>query len=623
MKKYFKTLYLLVTISVLILFAFEQSLAQNYYKFAWLSDLHIGAPKADEDLLNVVNDINNRKETDLVIVTGDIAEKGRSQELEYSQQILDQLKIPYFIIPGNHDTKWSESGCNMFKELWGDDKFAYEYRGVTHIGMNSGVPWRGGGGHIAREELPWLDSILNQIPPGNEIIFYVHHPLDGDVDNWFEATNRLREYNIKAVLVGHGHSNKLMNFNGIPSAMGRSTLSKDKNWGYTVVENKPDSLLFYEINAASPPISGVNIPKYWGGISKTEKLEIPFVDSTQFIKYQQVQVLWQKDLNTSITTSLLASNDRIFASTIDGKIFCFDLDGNEIWNYQTGGTIFSRPAISKNILIAGTIEGDLFSIDSNTGDLIQVIGLGEPVTSQLIIIDDLKSDSKSKGIILGTAKGNLYCYDITDFSMIWKNSSAKEMIETKPLFIEDRIIYGSWDNYLYSVDSETGTLNWKWTENKNFYYSPAASSPVSDGKYVYISTPDKYVSAIDLLLGTTVWRKNDFNSWETLGISEDNTKLLIKSFTDKFFIASSKDGKLIKEMNLGFKLDTMPVEPLEWKNNILFGAKNGNVYLIDNQYNWKTLFFMGSARVHSIQHVKDNIFAASNMDGRIVVFKLK
>ena len=172
----------------------------------------------------VVNDINKRDDIKFVIATGDIAEKGRNSELELAKQILDGLKTNYYILPGNHDTKWSESGCTKFIELWGDDKFEFDFQNVKHIGINSGIPWRGGGGHVSVEHLDWLKNVLKDTPADQEILFYIHHPLDGDVDNWFKVTNLLADHNIKAIFIGHGHANKLMNFSGIPAAMGRSTL---------------------------------------------------------------------------------------------------------------------------------------------------------------------------------------------------------------------------------------------------------------------------------------------------------------------------------------------------------------------------------------------------------------
>ncbi len=615
MKKLLFTIYLFLIISL-------SGFAQEY-KYGWITDTHIGFPGADVDLENVVNNINKRKDIKFVVVTGDISEKGKNDELDLAKKILDSLDVPYHIIPGNHDTKWSESGCTEFEYLWNDDKFAFNYKGVEHIGMNSGIPWRGAGGHFAPDDLHWLDSVLAAVPKNDQIIFYAHHPLDGTIDNWFDVTNKLKQYNIKAILVGHGHVNKLMNFGGIPAAMGRSTLSRGKSWGYTLVENKPDSLLFYEINKDT-------IPHLWGAIGMV-KDSIPPVDSVQFINYTEsskykkaikVKILWQKDLKTTLSASLLVTDKNIFAASINGNIYCYDLNGNKIWEYSTGETIFSRPVESNGELIAATIEGDLIALDANSGKVIQTIGLNDALTSQLIKIKIPINNEMTTGVVVGTSKGVMYCYDINSFEQIWENNSAKGMIQTKPLHIANRIIYGSWDNYLYCIDSRNGIINWKWTENKNFYYSPAACWPVTDGSNVYVTTPDEYTSAVDLMLGKTVWHKKEFDAWESIGLSNNKEELLIKSLRDNFYIVSAKKGRLIKEVKIGYGLDTMPVTPIEWEKNIIFTSKNGIVYLIDKNYNVHPLLFLGTCRVQNIFHVKDNIFAVSNMDGKIVVFRI-
>ena len=610
---------LILHISIIIFISIS-SYSQTY-KYAWLTDVHIGAPNAKIDLQNVVDDINERDNLSFAVVTGDIAEKGRNDELDTAKIILDELKIPYLIIPGNHDTKWSESGLTKFVELWKDDKFSYEINHQKHIGLRSGIPWRGGGGHIDPQDLKWLENELKKTPKNEEIYFYVHHPLDGDVDNWFKVTNLLRNYNIKGIFVGHGHANKLLNFNGIPAAMGRSTLSRPKYAGYNIVENQSDSILLSEIQVDS---TGAISEQVWGGWSKIFDKNITLIDSLQFKQYSDsINILWKTDLNTSMSTSVLTDGDKIFASTIDGTIFCYNLNGKLLWKYETNETIFSKPVRDKDVLAVATIEGDLFTLNANNGELIQVIGLGEPLTSQLIKIGMQYNGIKTTAVVIGTSNGNLFCYDLYSLEQIWENHSAGLMIETKPLFISGKIIYGSWDNYLYCVDAANGNLIWKWTENKNFYYSPASCWPVTDGKNVYISTPDKYVSAIDLLQGTTVWRKKDFSSWESIGISNDKNNLLIKSIEDKFYIVSAKNGKSIKEIDLNFGLDTMPCEPIEWNDKIIFGGKDGMVYLINKDYSWEPLFFTGTARVHSIQHIKNNMFAASNMDGKIFIFTLK
>lgn len=82
--------------------------SQNF-NFAHITDIHIGTETAKEDLERTVIDINNQ-DLDFVIVTGDITEMGTDEELASAKETLAKIKIPNYVIPGNHDTGWSESG---------------------------------------------------------------------------------------------------------------------------------------------------------------------------------------------------------------------------------------------------------------------------------------------------------------------------------------------------------------------------------------------------------------------------------------------------------------------------------------------------------------------------------
>ena len=97
------------------------------FRFAFISDTHIGSPNgsAEEDLRRTVRDINAMDDIAFVVLTGDITELGTNEELKLAKQILDSLDVPWHIIPGNHDTGWSESGGVMFTTVFGYDKFSF------------------------------------------------------------------------------------------------------------------------------------------------------------------------------------------------------------------------------------------------------------------------------------------------------------------------------------------------------------------------------------------------------------------------------------------------------------------------------------------------------------------
>src|SRR4051794_38041842 len=102
----------LVAFAVLLpLLAFGQS---NSFRFGWLSDTHVGATTGEEDLRATVRDINSKPDLSFVILSGDVTEYGSREQLRLAREILASLKIPCYVIPGNHDTKWSESGATDF-----------------------------------------------------------------------------------------------------------------------------------------------------------------------------------------------------------------------------------------------------------------------------------------------------------------------------------------------------------------------------------------------------------------------------------------------------------------------------------------------------------------------------
>ena len=585
------------------------------FKFGWITDLHIGLKNADFDLQAVVEDINLKKEVSFVIATGDISENGKTEDLKNAKQILDKLNVPYYIIPGNHDTKWSESGGQVFSNLWKDDKFVIEYEKTVLIGLSSGISWRGGGGHFSPEDLHWLDSLLSTIPSEKEILFFAHHQLDKEVDNWFWVTNLLAKKNVKEIFVGHGHANRVYNFNGLAGVMSRSTLTaKGKSWGYTLVDDQIDSLFFFEITKDT-------LIKKWNAIGKENYLDYSLVDSTEYENYS-ANILWQKDLKTTMIAPVTTYEKKIIAAAKNGVLYCFNEDGRQLWKTDLGASLFGKPAVANNIVIVGTMKGDLYTLDISTGHVIQVIGIDEAISSPITTMEIDYQGEKSYAVVFGTATGKIFSYELSSLNLLWSNTSAGGMIESKPLINKDKIIFGSWDTFLYCIDAATGLLNWKWNGNPVFNFSPAASPLLTDGRYIFFATPDKAITAVDLLLGKTAWRKMEYDAWESIGISNDLKKLFVKSQNDKLHIISAANGKLQKTIDLKFGLDTGPIQPIEVNGNIYFGSKNGNIYDIDSKFNFTSLFFMGTTRTHSLQLLDEQRIAASNMDGNIIVFKV-
>src|SRR5690606_15199005 len=110
----------------------------------------------------------------------------------------------------------------------------------------SGPNMRMSPGQIPRENLVWMDSVFKAHPDtSHPLIFINHYPLDSALNNWFEAIDRLKTRNIRLAFCGHGHQNRLYNWEGIPGVMARSNLrTSEPVGGYNIVTIARDSAFF-------------------------------------------------------------------------------------------------------------------------------------------------------------------------------------------------------------------------------------------------------------------------------------------------------------------------------------------------------------------------------------------
>lgn len=85
----------------LILVMMQASLLEaQTFRFAWMSDTHVGSAGAADDLRTSIRDINHLQGIAFAIISGDIGEMGSNAELLEAKSILDSLRMPYHIIPG-------------------------------------------------------------------------------------------------------------------------------------------------------------------------------------------------------------------------------------------------------------------------------------------------------------------------------------------------------------------------------------------------------------------------------------------------------------------------------------------------------------------------------------------
>lgn len=586
------------------------------FKYAFVTDTHVGGSTGEEDLKRTVRDINNLKDIDFVLLTGDITEMGTYDEIKLAKSILKGLKKPFYIIPGNHDTGWSESGGVDFIKAFGYDKFYFDHKGYRFIGCASGPYVRMSDGHIPRDAVMWLEDVLNKTPKDMPLIFVNHYPTDNSLDNWYDALDRLKNYNVQYAICGHGHANRALDFEGIPATMGRSNLrAKAEIGGYNIVTVSNGKVEFSE---KTPGVDGA---KLWRTINTntkpdTEGLLINRPSYHINTLYSKVKPLWKYHSSANVILTPATNNEVVVIGNSLGTIEVLDFTtGKLIWDFKTQGAIYSSPVIYKDRVILGSGDGNIYALNVKNGQKIWQIKAKKAVLGSPIMVENIA--------YIGASDGKFRAIDVNTGKVKWTFSGVPGAIVGKPLAYNGMIIFGSWGRKLHALNINSGRMIWEWDNgHANRMFSPAMVTPVAKDGIIYIAAPDRVLTAIDASNGATLWRNATTTVRESIGISNDGSEIYGKTMNNE--IVAFKTGKVDEgvswRLNMNYGYEHVPSMIVANGDEYVFGTKNGIVFSFDpvkRNTNWA--YKIDNSMVNTVNTLGNHLVLVATMDGVVTL----
>lgn len=592
------------------------------FRFALITDLHITKTEpAVEDLTKVVNQINATSNLDFVLVTGDITEEGDRESLKKAKGVLDKLNIKYYIIPGNHETTWTESGMTAFADIFGGERFKFEHKGFLFLGFNTGPFIRMGDGHVVPQDITWLKEELEKYGKEKPAIIVTHYPLkDGDVDNWYDVTDAVRPYNIRMFVGGHYHSNREFAYDGIPGFLNRSTLrGKEGIEGYSIYDITNDSILVYEQNIGAEP-------RQWASLSLTktyydkEGAKDKYPDFSVNAAYPQVKPVWTVQTGVGIYSSPAVLADKVYVGDDIGYLTCYSLkNGKKLWSFKSDRRIVGTPAASNNVVVFGSADKNIYGLNAKTGKMLWKVAATEPVLGAVTISEDIA--------YIGASDHNFRAINIHTGAVVWTYNQVKGYIVAKPLVEGNKVIFGAWDNTLYALDKNTGKELWKWTGGlTRMHFSPASVWPVAAHGKVFITDPQRALTAINIETGETIYRTFQSVVRETIGLSEDKDRIYSKTMNDSIVCFSTKTDTpdQLWTSNVAFGYEHAPSMPVE-KDGVVFGStKNGLMFGLEAKTGkviWKHK--VGNSLISTVVPLSNDKMLFTATGGEVGLLKIK
>ena len=190
-------------------------------------DLHYGRLDTGSMLREAIAHLNRLDpQPDVVLITGDLADKGQPEAYAHLRELLADLRTPYYVIPGNHDK------IEAFRHAFADHgylptsgefiQYTIETLPLRLVALDSVVPGRTRG-NVCDDRLGWLDRTLAQRPEARTLVMMHHAPFATGLKHVDEVgLDRIDELErviarhpqIERVLCGHVHRSTQVRFGG-------------------------------------------------------------------------------------------------------------------------------------------------------------------------------------------------------------------------------------------------------------------------------------------------------------------------------------------------------------------------------------------------------------------------
>ena len=596
---------------------------QSCFRFAHLTDLHISPNNAQptEDLLRSVAQLNATDGLDFVIVTGDLTEEGDRASLEKVKSCLDLLKMPHYTVLGNHETKWSESGCTAFAEIFGAERFKLEHKGFLFLGFNSGPLMRMAYGHVVPQDIRWMEEEMKKAGKEQKVILATHYPMmEGDVDNWYQVTDAVRPYNVRLFIGGHYHRDRELRYDGIPGVLVRSNLrDREGKPGYGIYEVTEDSIRVYTQRIGEQPVrwAGFSLEKeYYDPQGKAEKYPDFSVNQT----YDKVKREWLIQTGVGIYCSPAVGHGQVFVGDDLGQLTAYRMkDGKKGWTFHTGKRIVGGPAVKNETVVVGSADGHIYGLNAATGELRWKVTAAGPVLGAITIDGDKA--------YVGASDGTFRAIQIQTGEVVWSYTGVKGYVECQPLIDGDNVVFGAWDNTLYALNKHTGKEVWKWTGGlTRMHFSPAAVWPVAAHRKIFIADPKRALTAINRETGETVWRTYQSQVRESIGISEDRERIYAKTMNDSIVCYSAVEDKpkQVWATSVGFGYEHAPSMLMEKEQTVYGSTKEGLLFALDARSGallWKHK--VGNSLINTVCPLGKNKVLFTATSGEVGILKVR
>lgn len=187
--------------------------AAGVLSWVHVGDLHMRAAgeQNDPDLQAIAGEVNAAfvDSISFVFLPGDNADHGDLQAYKVVRRSLDQLKVPWCAIIGDHDVE-QKSFDNFSTSLAEQTRYAFTVGTARFLALNAFDVPEPPSFAVRPEQLRWMEEQLQAATAAGQVKVLLLHCYPSDLKQGREELTRLvSDYGVKLIDMGHTHYNEV------------------------------------------------------------------------------------------------------------------------------------------------------------------------------------------------------------------------------------------------------------------------------------------------------------------------------------------------------------------------------------------------------------------------------
>ncbi len=215
-------------------------------------------------------------------------------------------------------------------------------------------------------------------------------------------------------------------------------------------------------------------------------------------------------------------------------------------------------------------------------------------------------------VFIGCYDNNLYAINAGDGKFLWKYPTDGGIV-SKPVAFEDNLYFGSEDRRLHAVGVRSGKVVWTYYAN-----GPIRSSPRIAEGHLFFGSDDQYLHAVNLNNGRAAWKFETSEAVRSTPFIAHEMVYVGNEAGD--FLAIDFRGELKWRFQAKRAITSSPTifGPM-----VLFSSLDANLYALDHRNGWVIWRFrLGKGSISSPCAVDDLVFVGA-ADGYIYAVDTK